>query len=124
LRQAYSAADVFVAPSRAEAFGKTLAEAMSCGTPVVCFDATGPRDIVEHKRDGYKAVPFEPSDLARGIRWVLGQTPEAYTQLCRHARERAQRCFDSRVVAQQYAIVYRDLLGQSDVMNADSEKVM
>jgi glycosyltransferase involved in cell wall biosynthesis len=124
LRLAYSAADVFVAPSRAEAFGKTLAEAMSCGTPVVCFDATGPRDIVEHKRDGYKAVPFEPSDLARGIRWVLGQTPEAYTQLCRHARERAQRCFDSRVVAQQYAIVYRDLLGQSDVMNADSEKVM
>jgi glycosyltransferase involved in cell wall biosynthesis len=39
LRLAYSASDVFVAPSRMEAFGKTLVEAMACGTPVVCFDA-------------------------------------------------------------------------------------
>ena len=35
LKLAYSAADVFVAPSRMDAFGKTLAEAMACGTPVL-----------------------------------------------------------------------------------------
>jgi len=35
-----------------DAFGKTIAEAMGCGTPVVCFDATGPKDIVSHKVDG------------------------------------------------------------------------
>ena len=53
-----------------DAFGKTLAEAMACNTPVVCFDATGPKDIVDHKINGYKAIPFESRDLANGIEWV------------------------------------------------------
>ena len=65
LRLVYSAADVFVAPSLMEAFGKTIAEAMACGTPAVCFDATGPRDIVQHQVDGHddaggKGIPGGP----------------------------------------------------------------
>ncbi len=110
LRLAYSAADVFVAPSRADAFGKTLAEAMSCGTPVVCFNATGPRDIVEHQRNGYLAEPFDPESLAAGIRWVLGRSPEAHAELCENARVRAQQRFDSRVIAKQYLKLYREVM--------------
>ena len=49
LRLLYSAADVFVAPSLMDSFGKTLAESIACGTPVVCFDATGPSEIIDHK---------------------------------------------------------------------------
>ncbi len=111
LRLAYSAADVFVAPSRADAFGKTLVEAMSCGTPVVCFNATGPKDIVEHRISGYLAEPFSSADLAQGIQWVLDQPTEAYAELCRSARVRAQDCFDSRVIARAYLDLYREVLG-------------
>jgi glycosyltransferase involved in cell wall biosynthesis len=111
LRLAYSAADVFVAPSRADAFGKTLVEAMSCGTPVVCFNATGPRDIVEHQVSGYMAEPFSPSDLAKGIQWVLDQPGKEYADMCRNARARAQQCFDSRVVAKEYLALYQEALG-------------
>jgi glycosyltransferase involved in cell wall biosynthesis len=118
LRIAYSAADVFVASSRAEAFGKTLAEAMSCGTPVVGFDATGPGDIIVHKESGYKATPFDPADLAQGIRWVLTLTSDAYQELCRNACQRAQREFDSRVIAEQYAALYKELLHRSDEFTA------
>jgi glycosyltransferase involved in cell wall biosynthesis len=111
LRLAYSAADVFVAPSRTDAFGKTLAEAMACGTPVVCFDATGPRDIVEHKATGYRARPFDPEDLANGIQWVLERSPEEQTRLRRAARTRAVTHFDSRVIAEQYHFLYQRLVG-------------
>ena len=111
LRLAYSAADAFVAPSRADAFGKTLVEAMACGTPVVCFDATGPRDIVEHQENGYRAKPFSASDLASGIEWTLGRTPDEYQQLCDNARMHAVRKFDSRVIAEQYVALYREMLG-------------
>ena len=111
LRLAYSAADAFVAPSRADAFGKTLVEAMACGTPVVCFDATGPRDIVEHQENGYRAKPFSASDLASGIEWTLGRTPDDYQQLCDNARMHAVRKFDSRVIAEQYVALYREMLG-------------
>jgi glycosyltransferase involved in cell wall biosynthesis len=107
LRLTYSAADVFVAPSRMDAFGKTLVEAMSCGTPVVCFDATGPKDIVSHRLTGYKASPFDPRDLASGIQWVLDLSPAAAAMLSRQARERTISCFDSEVIAQQYLELYQ-----------------
>ena len=110
LRQAYSAADVFVAPSRADAFGKTLVEAMACGTPVVCFNATGPRDIVEHRVSGYLAEALSPLDLAQGIQWVLDQPAEIYVELCESARARTEQCFDSRVIAKEYVELYRDVL--------------
>lgn len=110
LRLLYSAADVFVAPSLMDAFGKTLAESMACGTPVVCFDATGPKDIVDHQVNGYKAVPFDSSDLANGIRWIL-QSPD-YATLSENAREKVLRCFDSKVVAEQYVELYKSVLGR------------
>lgn len=53
------------------AFGKTLAESMACVTPVFCYNATGPKDIVDHQINGYKAIPLRRSDLANGINWVL-----------------------------------------------------
>ena len=114
LRLVYAAADVFVAPSLMDAFGKTLAEAMACGTPVVCFDATGPKDIVEHRVTGYKAAPFEPADLAKGIQWVLSLPRERHDALRRDARERAVKRFDSRVIAAQYKALYEEMLEAAD----------
>ena len=110
LRLAYSAADVFAAPSRADAFGKMLVESMSCETPVVCFDATGPKDIVEHRINGYLAEPFSPLDFAQGIQWVLERSAEEYAELCRSARARALQKFDTRVIAKEYLELYRDAL--------------
>ena len=110
LRLAYAAADVFVAPSLMDAFGKTLAEAQACGTPVVCFDATGPKDIVEHQVTGYKASPFEPLDLAKGIKWVLDLSMEQHEVMRSLSRKRAVERFDSRAIACQYKSLYEEML--------------
>lgn len=42
----YSAADVFVNPSKEETFGLVTAEAMACGTPVIVYDSTACAEIV------------------------------------------------------------------------------
>lgn len=42
----YSLADVFVQPSLEETFGKVTAEALACGTPVVCFNSTANPELV------------------------------------------------------------------------------
>jgi len=110
LRLAYSAADLFVAPSLFESFGKTLAESMACGTPVVCFDATGQKDIVEHQKTGYLAKPYIAEDLARGIVWVLSQNIEGRKKLSQQSRERAVNLFDSKKIANSYKKLYEEIL--------------
>lgn len=110
LRLAYSAADVFIAPSRMEAFGKTLVEAMACRTPVVCFDATGPRDIVMHGKTGYKAKPFDPQDMAVGVKWVLENNKD--DRLGMASMDRARSTFDKEEIARQYLLLYEHLLSR------------
>lgn len=108
LQVLYSAADVMVVPSLQEAFGQTASESMSCGTPVVAFGSTGLLDIVDHKRNGYLAEPFDETDLAKGIEWVLNA--KNYAQLCTNAREKIVTTFDSRLVVKQYINLYREVL--------------
>jgi glycosyltransferase involved in cell wall biosynthesis len=108
LRLTYSCADVFVAPSLMEAFGKTIAESMVCGTPVVCFDATGPKDIVSHQVNGYCAVPFDSLDLARGIEWILSYAD--YEMLVKNCIKIINEKFDSKVIAKQYVDLYKEII--------------
>ncbi|GGO93574.1 glycosyltransferase family 4 protein [Stakelama pacifica] len=42
----YSAADVFVFPSRTDTFGLVMIEALACGTPVAAFPVSGPVDVL------------------------------------------------------------------------------
>ncbi len=108
LRLVYSCADVFVAPSLYDAFCKTIAEAMACGTSVVCFNATGPKEIVDHKINGYLSKAYDPSDLANGIEWILNhKEPEI---LSRQARKKAIENYDSYHIAQKYIELYKEII--------------
>jgi len=46
LARVYSAADVFVFPSKTDTFGLVLLEAMACGCPVAAYPVTGPIDVI------------------------------------------------------------------------------
>lgn len=105
----YNAADVMVVPSLQEAFGKTVIEAMACGTPVVAFDSGGPADIIEHARTGYLAKSFDPEDLAHGIIWCL-ERKERAADLGTRARGAVEERFDIAVVARRYRRLYERIL--------------
>ena len=55
----YNAADLFIMPSIAETFGKMAYEAISSGTPVVCFRAGG---LGERMTEGVNAWIAEPAE--------------------------------------------------------------
>lgn len=101
----YSAADVMVVPSLQESFGQTASEAMACGTPVVAFDTSGLKDIVDHHENGYLARPFEPSDLAAGVRWVLQKNQDH--SLSDAARQKVLSKFSLPTVVSLHREVYR-----------------
>jgi glycosyltransferase involved in cell wall biosynthesis len=71
LALAYSAADVFVMPTRAEAFGQVVFEAMACGTPVAAFDVGGVPDMVRPGLTGLLAPPEDAVALRRAIETLL-----------------------------------------------------
>ncbi len=108
---AYSAADVMIVPSIQEAFGQTISEAMACGTPVVGFAATGPLDIIEHKRSGYLAQPFEADDLADGIAWVL-EDQDRWQKLSSQACQKVEREYSLELQAQRYEKLYHEIAGR------------
>ncbi|WP_201575863.1 glycosyltransferase family 4 protein [Psychrobacter immobilis] len=110
LRVLYNAADVMIVPSLQESFGQTAVESLACGTPVVAFNTTGLKDIIDHKINGYLAKPFDTNDLANGIEWVLN-APN-YRQLCDNARDKVLTHFDSQLVAKQYIALYKEILAK------------
>lgn len=108
----YSAADVMVVPSVQEAFGQTASEALSCGTPVVAFNATGLKDIVDHQQNGYLATPFEVEDLAKGIAWVI-EDEERQQKLQVQARQKSLQEFAKCVQARRYLSLYEEIISAS-----------
>lgn len=74
----YNAADVFIAPSLAEAFGYVVMEALSCGTPVVGFNVGGIPDLISHKENGYLAKYKDAADISEGIKFCIQKNLKGY----------------------------------------------
>jgi len=108
LAELYASADLLVTASRMESFGQTAAEALACGTPVVCFDTSGLRDIVEHKKNGYRAAFFSPESLADGINWCL-EDRNRYQSLQKHTRLSVANKFDINTIAEQTICFYHEI---------------
>ena len=97
-----------IVPSLQENLSNAIMESLCCATPVVGFRIGGNSDMIVHKKTGYLATPFEPEDLKNGIEWVLN-SPD-YDTLCKNAREKVIKEFDSAVVAKQYIELYKKIL--------------
>lgn len=109
LRNLYSAADIYLFTSIQEALGKTVIEAMACGTPVVAFDATGPKDIIKNYENGLKVTPFQSEELAKGVQFLLDNEP-LRLKMGRMARETVLREYSFETVAKQYILLYKSIV--------------
>ena len=112
LRRLYSAADVFLCPTLEEAFGKTMAEAMACGTPVAAFRCSAPADLVEPGRTGFLAEPGQPGSLLQGLLQLLPQAARMASACARRAVER----YSTPLAAQAYQQLYGRLLIRPPVL--------
>jgi glycosyltransferase involved in cell wall biosynthesis len=106
---AYAAADVMVVPSTQEAFGQTASEALACGTPVVAFNTTGLKDIIDSQQNGYLATAYDPQDLARGIVWIL-ESPQRWQQLSECARAKVVQEFTIPIQSARYLKLFQEIL--------------
>jgi glycosyltransferase involved in cell wall biosynthesis len=105
----YSGAKLFLFPSLCEGFGLPPLEAMACGTPVVCSNATSLPEVV-----GDAALTVDPHDveaLAEAIGRVLSE-PKLAAELRTRSLERAQQ-FTWQRTARETMGVYNQVLGEA-----------
>jgi glycosyltransferase involved in cell wall biosynthesis len=107
LARAYGEAWVAVLPSRAEAFGLVLVEALACGTPVVGYDDGAiPEVIGSDKSIGRLFETLDPAVLAATLLDAL--TLAADPKTAERCRARASEFSTERTTA-AYLELYREL---------------
>lgn len=109
LREEYWSARVTVVPSLYEGFGLPAAEAMACGTPVVATTAGALPEVVGEDGAGLLVPPRDPQALAQGIRQILEDRDQG-EKMGRSGRERVERLFSWRSVAERTVRVYKELV--------------
>lgn len=101
----YSAADLYLSPSRHEGFGIPLLEAFRCGCPVVCSSGGALPEVAGDA--AYVERSWEPEDWARSIERLLGDRGTLEAMRDRgHARE---RLFSWEETARRTLDVYREV---------------
>jgi glycosyltransferase involved in cell wall biosynthesis len=107
----YAAADFFVMPSTAEAFGLMAVEAMACGKPVLSFEGTSLPEVT-FAPDAGLAVPLgdEPALAAALKRWI--EAPEEVAERGRRSRRYAEEHYDIRLHADRMARLYQDVIAR------------
>ena len=105
----YSSADLTVIPSINESFSLTTLESLACGTPTVAFDTTGPREIIQHKKNGYLAKFLDLEDMLQGILTLLESEVirKSYSQ---KARQHILENFDITQTSKKYIEIYQKSL--------------
>lgn len=109
LKKLYHAADIFIAPSTQEAFGKTLAEAGACELPVVCYDTGGPKDIIKNGITGLR-IAVDDRDAFIQSTLSLAAAPETRRAMGTAAKQHTHAHFAPTTIARQHIALYQELL--------------
>ena len=102
--------DALVLPSRREALGLVMLEAMAMAKPVVAFAAGGPKEVIRDGTDGLLVAPGDIEGLAGAIEDVLTDDDLA-ARLGRSGREAVVSGFSSEAVTGKMMDVYDEILG-------------
>jgi glycosyltransferase involved in cell wall biosynthesis len=90
LARHYCAANAFVFNSLADGFGHVFAEAMACGTPVICSRNSGAPDLITDGVEGRLFNYGADEQLASILEWALGH-PRELALMGASARQKALR---------------------------------
>lgn len=99
----YNAADCFVLSSLWEGFGIVLAEAMSCGLPVITTDAGGCREVVEDSR--FVISLQNPQEITLKMKEIFDMSLEERDMLGNMNSIRAKK-FDINIIGEKWTQIY------------------
>jgi len=97
----YGESHVLIMPSREEPFGLVALEAQACGTPVISANLPPFRLTVKEGVTGFRVKSYEVDEWIEALRkmymfWKFDR--EAYTSMCKEAREHVRKNFYLNIV--------------------------
>jgi rhamnosyl/mannosyltransferase len=105
-----SYAIVFPSHLRSEAFGISLLEGAMYGKPMISSEiGTGTSYINNHGETGLVVPPSDPDAFRRAMQ-QLWDNPELVQAMGARAQARYQKLFTARLMGENYARLYRDVL--------------
>jgi glycosyltransferase involved in cell wall biosynthesis len=104
----YSICDIFLFPSRLEGFGLSVAEAMSCGKPVVATDCSSLPELVEDGKGGFLCRMDDVNDFAEKIRH-LAADEDLRREMGSFNRKRVEEKFEISRMVREYVKLYNSL---------------
>jgi glycosyltransferase involved in cell wall biosynthesis len=108
----YSAADLFVCPTRADNLPLVLQESMACGTPMISFNIGGVPDLVRPGITGYLTQSEDAQDLCNGIIQLL-EDHNLRETMSHNCRAIACQEYSLELQVKRYINLYQTILGNS-----------
>jgi len=87
LARAFADMDLFVFPSKTDAFGNVVLEAMASGVPGVVMPEGGPKFLIEHEKNGF--IAHDDQDFCETVRRVFAVESESFAAMKTCARNAA-----------------------------------
>ena len=103
-----SGCEIFVLPSRKEAFGMVLLEAMAVGKPIVATSVGGVPEVVKERENAILVEPDSPGNLAEGIIKLI-DNPDLIKQFGNKSKE-IVKDFTWDKIVDKYIDVYKSLI--------------
>lgn len=108
LRTLYNKSKFFILPSRDEAFGLVVSEAIFCGTPAIVSNIGGMKDQVIDGNNGFVLKENNDRCITEKIRTLIKIDEEEYKQIVLNCQN-SNKVYTLRNVCNQLLTIYEEL---------------
>ena len=105
----YSAADLFLCSTLADAQPQTAVESLACGTPVIAYDIGPMPELIQDGKTGFIAPDVSVESFAATLEEVL-EDPEQLAEMGRSCRKEAEKKYDLSKQTKKYIDLYENIL--------------
>lgn len=105
----YPKADAFCLPSLYEGTSNSLAEALSCGLPVICSDVSDNSRYVRPGVSGFLFDPYDPASMADAIRQAMDCGETALREMGIKGRSLVQEALSPERFRESYRLLIDSL---------------
>jgi glycosyltransferase involved in cell wall biosynthesis len=108
--EVYQQHDILIAPTIREGFGLAIAEAMSCGLPVVASNCSAIPELIDEGKGGFLCPVGDVKAFAEKIN-LLADSPKLRREMGAYNRAKVEKMFTLDRMIKEYQDLFQEMLG-------------